>query len=891
MRRAVAFGLALAVLACSRDAARPGRIRDAFSVADSLREEDLIPAALTEYQRLADSFNIAGDSAQHFRAQIGRAWALRWQGKLDSAVAEDPALAAVTKDPEWEGWDREVAARRMITRAQYDSARAETERMLVLGVERGDRRLQSRAHSIQGTIHSHHGRYQLASEAAARAVAIERTRGFPIRLAIQLNNLGIEYRRLGRLTEAEATYREGLQLAPPVGTSRASMLLSANFSSVKAETGELDVSAELLATALRVAEARAESRMIVGLTADLGELYLTAGNLSEARRVMDRWLENWQQATVFHQTNGTLILARLELLEGRLTEAAPHLDSALVWADRNQLGGLRVTARVQLAQLALARNQLATALRRAEEAVALARTLDSPTAELEAQEVRAQALERMQRSEAAGAYLDALAGLETLRGRQAMGDLRGGVTDLRNGLFEGAIRTQLGGGRAAEAWAVAERARARLLLELMAERDASRPASSRRAELARTLRLRLEERGAVVAADSAEQVSLNRELGILHDSLTRQEPELHPLNLDGLAQLQRTVLTPGRALLAFFWGEGAVYGWWVTGDSIRAVRLGAADSLGALVEFLRETVAGNTADSLWRGPAHRAWLELIAPLSPKPVEEILIIADGPLTRLPFEVLLPDAAGSPWGATTRIAYAPSAGVLLALAGRPAADAARDRAILTVGDPAVPASSASTGPGVERASPGAQLGRLPFAAEESRQIASLFHAERADLLLGRRATAANWLGREPARYRYLHFAVHAVVDDRRPDRTGLALADGDFDLARIRASRLDADLVTLSACETALGRRVRGEGVIGLPHAFLSAGARGVVVSLWRVRDKAAAEFMTEFYGRLNSGLSPAAALADVRRSLIARQAPPSEWAAFVLVGGFDPAPVQ
>ena len=115
---------------------------------------------------MADSLRNAGDSAGHLRAQIGRAWALRWQGKLDSAVVQDVALAAVTKDPEWEGWDREVAARRMITRAQYDSARAETERMLTLGLERGDRRLQSRAHSIQGTIHSHHGRYQLAAEAA-----------------------------------------------------------------------------------------------------------------------------------------------------------------------------------------------------------------------------------------------------------------------------------------------------------------------------------------------------------------------------------------------------------------------------------------------------------------------------------------------------------------------------------------------------------------------------------------------------------------------------------------------------------------------------------------------------------------------------------------------------
>jgi CHAT domain-containing protein len=142
-------------------------------------------------------------------------------------------------------------------------------------------------------------------------------------------------------------------------------------------------------------------------------------------------------------------------------------------------------------------------------------------------------------------------------------------------------------------------------------------------------------------------------------------------------------------------------------------------------------------------------------------------------------------------------------------------------------------------------------------------------------------------DPSRYRYLHFAAHARVSDRQPKETHVVLSGGNLDLAAIRQLRLRADLVTLSACETALGLRVRGEGVIGLPHAFLAAGARGVLVTLWRIGDESAANFMREFYGELHAGRSAAEALRLVRQKWIREggaSAHPARWAPFVLVGG-------
>jgi CHAT domain-containing protein len=178
-------------------------------------------------------------------------------------------------------------------------------------------------------------------------------------------------------------------------------------------------------------------------------------------------------------------------------------------------------------------------------------------------------------------------------------------------------------------------------------------------------------------------------------------------------------------------------------------------------------------------------------------------------------------------------------------------------------------------------------LPWAEDEARAVHRLVAGPGGDLLLGRRATRERWLALDPSRYRYLHFAAHAVVDDERPDRTRLVLAGGNLALPDIRRLTLTAELATLSACETALGRGVRGEGVIGLPHAFLSAGARGVVVSLWRVGDRSTGEFMQEFYAELAAGRPPAEALRVVRRRWISNPPPhgsPAAWGAFVLVGG-------
>jgi CHAT domain-containing protein len=206
----------------------------------------------------------------------------------------------------------------------------------------------------------------------------------------------------------------------------------------------------------------------------------------------------------------------------------------------------------------------------------------------------------------------------------------------------------------------------------------------------------------------------------------------------------------------------------------------------------------------------------------------------------------------------------------------------------------AASPVVPPAARSSQPRAELGRLLSAGYEAEAIAKLVPDDRRLLASGfaaNRDAALNSLGD----FRYIHFATHGLVDTRYPGLSALVLSqfdaigrprDGYLRLNDIYNLKLSADLVVLSACDTALGREVRGEGLIGLAQGFMAAGARSLVASLWQVPDRATAELMTRFYGyMLNDGQKPVEALRNAQRWTAAqpRYRDPYFWGGFVLVG--------
>jgi hypothetical protein len=198
------------------------------------------------------------------------------------------------------------------------------------------------------------------------------------------------------------------------------------------------------------------------------------------------------------------------------------------------------------------------------------------------------------------------------------------------------------------------------------------------------------------------------------------------------------------------------------------------------------------------------------------------------------------------------------------------------------------------GTQRAS-GPYLPRLLFSRREARAILSVTPVGQGMEALDFQASRATATDPSLGQYRIVHFATHGVLDNQHPELSGLVFSlfdeqgrpqDGFLDLEDVYNLNLSADLVVLSACETGLGKQVRGEGLVGLTRGFMYAGAPRVVASLWSVDDVATEELMVRFYRAMEQqGMRPAAALrqAQVAMWKEKRWSDPYYWAGFVLEG--------
>ena len=701
---------------------------------------------------------------------------------------------------------------------------------------------------------------------------------------------GSAYNR-GDLLTAQRLWERALQLDPLDAVQRTSVLL--NLGVAAAARGDLETAESWIRQGLELSER--DGRPYRGLLENLADVVRSRGDLEEAERLLRRALSDNGVQNLYWLVYQLTNLGEIRLERSDAAEAKALFEQAAATAEKRSFGGMFLAwPLAQLAGIARRERDWTTAealYGRALSAVSVA----EPSGYLAAESLHG--LGRVHRArgrdaEAADCLARAVAALEAMRGQTASSDEARSLRHSQyHAVYHDHAEVLVKTGRVEDAFVALERSRARALLSLLAERDLILD-DDIPLELERRRRrvnadyqgthaalLKLPEGGDAAKREalSVRLTDLRRQQIEIADKIRAASPRLaearypEPLSL---AEIQ-AALEPGTLLLAYSTGEDGTLLFAVTRDAIEAVAipLGEAELRRRIdgwrklaersvprPEFYREA---RDLYSLLLGPVDRQWAG---------ARRVLISPAGPLHALPFAALRRGgrflADGKP------LTIVPS-GTLYAQWVKSRREARTICAVAGFADPSRPAAGFEALPESRRELE-AVVGACPKAA---RRYAGDAATEEQAKRLGKDA-------------RYVHFACHGLINERRPLDSGLVLhvaqgKAGDDGLLQAweiyERVRIDADLVTLSACRSASGTVRAGEGLLGLTRAFQYAGARSVLASLWSLGDASTLWFMERFYGELARGVPKDEALQQTQRAAIRAGHHPIRWAAYQLYG--------
>jgi CHAT domain-containing protein/Tfp pilus assembly protein PilF len=494
----------------------------------------------------------------------------------------------------------------------------------------------------------------------------------------------------------------------------------------------------------------------------------------------------------------------------------------------------------------------------------------------------------------------------------------------------------------AKAFEANERARARGLLELLSEANVNIKEGvdenlleterdlQHRISIRTDARIRLLNR----KHTAEEEEKINREIKDLTDELEKVESQIRtaspryaaltqpqPITL---AEIQKKVLDAETILLEYTLGVERSYLWVVTQNSIHSYQLPKAAEIKESAESLLKIISTRPTDAtnLQYQSAARKLSEILLKPAAKHLSKnkrLLIVGDGILQNIPFAALTNPADGqTPLVIDHEIVSLPSASTLAALRDEKRVRPAFTKEIMVVADPVFELTdlrlkqSSETKTAVSPKSKDRvlegflktlgdsttgsiqPLPRLFYTRREAQAIAALVPKNQSDVYLDFDANFANATNSNAGQYRFIHFATHGLLNNQQPELTGILFSMLDekgnpqpkslLRLGEVYNLKMPAELVVLSGCQTAIGKELKGEGLIGLTRGFMYAGSPRVAASLWKIDDAMTAEMMKYFYeAMLVKKLPPAAALREAQKQMIRQKTAPFYWAAFIMQG--------
>jgi CHAT domain-containing protein len=674
--------------------------------------------------------------------------------------------------------------------------------------------------------------------------------------------------------------------------------------------------------ALAIYQELGDRLQIAILRFDIVEYHRGLGNYDRALELYQGLLK---QTEGFGDQVGAAVIrvsiGRVHAAQGRYADALDYYRQALQASEAANFRQGVVTALVPMIQIYLAEGKYAEAAPLAERAVAMARQMVEEKSLFEAlTSVGYSQLGLNHHEEARRAFEEAISIIEKLRAKAV-----GGVEDReryfeqRLGAYHGMLSLLAQENKAREALVFTERAKARVLLDVLQQgrvsvqkaMTAEDREQERRLESEMTVlntRLIRAMQSSKPDAQRAGEIKSRLEKARLdyeafQTSLYTEHPELKTYRGEASVikaeELAALLPDASSALLEYAVTDDRTYLFAVTkaaGKTEAEIRLYTLpikrDDLAKRIEAFRRQLAER--DLGFRASAANLYESLLKPAEAQlqGKTNLVIAPDDKLWELPFQALLTkpsrfmieDAA---------VAYAPSLTALGEMAKRRKGQNAEaaPTTLLAMGNPLLGQATSERAPLTLR---GGKLDPLPEAEEEVKALGRYYGAARSKVYVGSGATESHAKA-EARQARILHFATHGVLNDAAPMYSYLALAPGDKDEDGLLEARelmqmdLRADLVVLSACETARGRFGAGEGVIGLTWALFIAGAPSTVVSQWKVESASTRELMLDFHQRLRPPskvkMTKAEALRQAALKLMKspRAGHPFYWAGFVLVG--------
>lgn len=934
--------------------------------------------AMGAYQK---SIEVAGDRLweAHIQRAIG-GFATRWRDLAFSLECFQRALAISRELNDAPGVADALTAIGQIhaSLGRIEQARASYEEAIPFWRAANDRSGESVALRSVAITYELTGENQKALELHLENLELRRGMNDLPGQVNTLNSLGSTYWALGEWQQALDSLDEAMKISQQLNNRGDIAFTAWQIGRRYSVLGQSQKALDYFNQALPIFHAQNIPQYEAAALNDIGKTHYQLGDKKQALEYHNRALPVMRAAqSPYGEIAVTLSIARLTAEEGDRARARELVDQAITRAREIKSAPGEAAALGHLGELSNEAGAKAQALEYYRQSLQIWRAVANSSAE-------AATLARIARVESdLGSLNDArqhieaaLNIIETLRSKIAAQELRTSYFATVQSYYDFYIDLLMRMARQEETeegrdgqWAAAllasERARARSLLELLAEahadlrRDIDPALRAREQSLQQLLNRRIEEQLRLLngpyteaqAERAAKEISrLQDQYRDVQTQIRQRSPRYaaltqpRPLSLD---EIRRLVLDDGAALLSYALGEERSYAWVVTRDSItgfalppRAAIEEAARRLLALITARNEARVGETAARrrariaradarMPRAAAALSRLALSPVIAKLNKQRLLIVADGALQYVPFAALPLNAGGAPLITRYEIVTLPSASTLAVLRREQAGRAPAPRAVAALADPVfdekderlrkatAPSDAQNTrneqapaGVAASRQPSDAtrllkhqfgklQIERLPYTSVEAERILRLAPSGRSLKVVGFAATRAAATDEQLSKYRIVHFATHGYFDSQRPELSGLVFSrfdergrpqDGLLLAGEVYGLRLPAELVVLSACETGLGRQVRGEGVVGLTRGFMYAGASRVAISLWAINDRATAELMGHFYRALLSGKqrqTPARALrtAQLRLRRDPRWRAPYYWAPFTIQGEY------